>query len=113
MLGRVTFGVGAICNGVTTRGPWTADQACLHINCLELLGALYALQSFAGASHGLSIIIYLDNFKDVISQTKINQVIAFNFNCDFITNHFGKDKQKQINYQEFSQLIHVNINTLL
>ena len=54
-------GWGAICNGVTTRGPWTADQACLHINCLELLGALYALQSFVGASHGLSIIIYLDN----------------------------------------------------
>jgi hypothetical protein len=54
-------GWGAICNGVTTRGPWTADQACLHINCLELLGALYALQSFVGASHGLSIKIYLDN----------------------------------------------------
>lgn len=51
-------------------------------------------------------LISFDNFKDVISQTKINQVIAFNFNCDFITNHFGKDKQKQINYQEFSQLIH-------
>jgi len=25
-------GWGAICHGVTTSGPWTADQACLHIN---------------------------------------------------------------------------------
>ncbi|KAK4015095.1 hypothetical protein OUZ56_030085 [Daphnia magna] len=38
---------GAVCDNVTTRGPWTAKQSNLHINCLELTGALYALQSFA------------------------------------------------------------------
>lgn len=53
--------MGAICNGVTTRGPWTVDQLGLHINCLELLGALYALQSFVGGSRGLSVRIFLDN----------------------------------------------------
>jgi hypothetical protein len=54
-------GWGAVCDGITTRGPWTTDQSTLHINCLELLGALYALQSFAKNAHGLSIRIHLDN----------------------------------------------------
>ena len=54
-------GWGAICNGVTTRGPWTTEQTNMHINSLELLGALFALQSFAKDSHGLSIKMHLDN----------------------------------------------------
>ncbi len=54
-------GWGAVCNGVATRGPWTTAQADLHINHLELTGALYALQSFAGEAQGLSVRIYLDN----------------------------------------------------
>lgn len=54
-------GWGAICNGVTTRGPWTADQTLMHINSLELLGALYALQSFVKNSRELSVKMYLDN----------------------------------------------------
>lgn len=55
-------GWGAVCNGVKIRGPWTTDQSSLHINCLELLGALYALQSFVGASPDLNVKLYLDNF---------------------------------------------------
>ncbi|KZS06357.1 Uncharacterized protein APZ42_030220 [Daphnia magna] len=54
-------GWGAVCNGVATRGPWTVEQLGLHINCLELLGALFALKSFVGASHRLSVKMYLDN----------------------------------------------------
>jgi len=34
-------------------------------------------------------------------------MIPFDFDCDFVKNHFGKDKQRQINYQEFTQIIHV------
>jgi hypothetical protein len=33
----------------------------MHINSLELLGALYALQSFVKDSRGLSVKMYLDN----------------------------------------------------
>jgi hypothetical protein len=54
-------GWGAVCDGVVIRGPWTTAQTSLHINQLELTGALYALQSFAGEAQGLSIRIYLDN----------------------------------------------------
>ena len=55
-------GWGAVCNGVTTRGPWTSNEAsCENINELELLAALYAIQAFVGASSGLSVRIFLDN----------------------------------------------------
>ena len=54
-------GWAAVCNGVATRGPWTTAQADLHINHLELTGALYALQSFVGEAQGISVRIYLDN----------------------------------------------------
>jgi hypothetical protein len=54
-------GWAAVCNGVATRGPWTTSHADLHINHLELTGALYALQSFVGEAQGLSVRIYLDN----------------------------------------------------
>lgn len=42
-----------MCNGVTTRGPWTLADAERHINELELLGAFLALQSYVGKSKGL------------------------------------------------------------
>jgi len=54
-------GWGAVCDGVATLGPWTTAQTSLPINQLELTGALYALQSFAGEAQGLSIRMYLDN----------------------------------------------------
>ena len=36
---------GGACDGRRTRGSWTAKEAMLHINCLELKEALFALQS--------------------------------------------------------------------
>uniref|UniRef100_A0A0P6EQZ6 Reverse transcriptase/ribonuclease h/methyltransferase n=1 Tax=Daphnia magna TaxID=35525 RepID=A0A0P6EQZ6_9CRUS len=63
-------GWGAVCDGVTTRGPWTSEQADLHINSLELLGALYALQSFAEKARGLSIRMFLDNSTAVCYMNK-------------------------------------------
>ena len=50
---------------------------------------------------------YIDNFKEIINHTLVNQTIPFDFECEFINSHFGKDKQRQINYQEFTQIIHV------
>jgi hypothetical protein len=34
----------ALCNGITARGPWSAEDASRHINELELLAAFFALQ---------------------------------------------------------------------
>jgi hypothetical protein len=42
-------GWGAVCNGVTARGPWSAKDVSRHINELELLVAYFALQSFTAS----------------------------------------------------------------
>lgn len=54
-------GWGAVANGVRTKGPWTAQQAKLHINELELLGAWFALQSLAAKATNLYIRLFLNN----------------------------------------------------
>lgn len=53
------------------------------------------------------IIFFQDNFKEIISHTEINKTFPFDFNCDFIKMNFGADRQRQMTYQEFSQIIHV------
>ena len=52
---------GAVCNSVSARGPWTTLDKSKHINELELLGALFALESFLGDAVGLSVRLFLDN----------------------------------------------------
>ncbi|KZS20378.1 Uncharacterized protein APZ42_012950 [Daphnia magna] len=54
-------GWGAACNGVTTRGPWTLSDREKHINELELLGGLFAIQAFGANSSNVAISIFLNN----------------------------------------------------
>ena len=54
-------GWGAVCDGVRTRGPWTFIERSRHINELELLGALFALQTFTSTSRNISVEMFLDN----------------------------------------------------
>ena len=54
-------GWGATCNGNWTRGPWFPSEQSLHINCLELLAATLAVQIFAKAKLGISILLQIDN----------------------------------------------------
>ncbi len=54
-------GWGSVRKGVTARGPWTRSDSDKHINELELLGALFALESFLGDARELSVRLYLDN----------------------------------------------------
>ena len=56
---RVVIGMwGAVCNSVSARGPWTTLDKSKHINELELLGALFALESFLGDAVGLSVRLF-------------------------------------------------------
>ena len=41
------LGWGATCQGVQIGGAWSMEERSLHINCLELLGASNAVQSFS------------------------------------------------------------------
>ena len=65
-----------------------AYDFCIHLN----LRLLYSFK---------------DNFKEIITKTKANQEFSFDFNCDFIHRSFGNNLERQINYQEFTQLLQV------
>ena len=56
-------GWGATCNGVQTRGPWSPQEQTLHINinCLELLAASLAVQTFTKQKSDITILLELDN----------------------------------------------------
>jgi hypothetical protein len=54
-------GWGAVCRVVRTGGPWTMDESHCHINKLELLAALKALQGFTSATSNTSVEIKIDN----------------------------------------------------
>lgn len=52
--------------------------------------------------------ISFQDFKNIISQTTLHDMIPFDFESEFIQNQFGKDKKRQFSYEEFTQIIHVN-----
>ena len=54
-------GWGAVCQGVTTGGRWTSEEAGFHINWLELQAIFLALQSFLKDKTNLSVLIRSDN----------------------------------------------------
>ena len=49
----------------------------------------------------------VDEFKSVLQRTVFHQHMPFDFNSTFIHLHFGKDKQRNVSYTEFTQLLHV------
>lgn len=50
--------------------------------------------------------VNFESFKEIISSTELHQMIPFDFECEFIQNQFGKDKQRRVSYEEFTQIIH-------
>ena len=51
-------GWGASCDQVTLRGPWSPVEKERHINELELIAALYALQAFTAKLSSINICLY-------------------------------------------------------
>ena len=54
-------GWGAVCQGKKIGGPWLKAERSLHINCLELLAATYAVQALAKDNQNLVIQLLVDN----------------------------------------------------
>ena len=54
-------GRGAVCNRIETRGTWSLDEFSLHINCLELLAATYAIKAFTKSLNNAHVLIQMDN----------------------------------------------------
>lgn len=56
-----TTGWGTYCEGQRTRGFWNEEESHKHINYLELLAALYSLQSFTRDVYNKHILLRIDN----------------------------------------------------
>ncbi|KAL0148133.1 hypothetical protein M9458_056535, partial [Cirrhinus mrigala] len=54
-------GWGAVCNGHAASGVWTGPRVLWHINCLELLTVLWALERFRPLIQSKHVLICSDN----------------------------------------------------
>ena len=54
-------GWGAVCAGQATGGRWSMQEAKLHINALELLAGMFAVQCFARHAQKCHILLQMDN----------------------------------------------------
>jgi len=50
--------------------------------------------------------VSFEEFLGILSKTTLHKKIPFNYDCDFIKLYFGKEKDRVINYSEFSQFLH-------
>lgn len=50
--------------------------------------------------------VSFEEFIGILSKTTLHKKIPFNYECDFIKLYFGKEKDRVINYNEFSQFLH-------
>lgn len=64
-------GWGAVCMGTRTSGPWSLAESSQHINALELLAALRALQCFTSQLRDASVEILVDNTSAVCYINKL------------------------------------------
>uniref|UniRef100_A0A673A9M7 Solute carrier family 25 member 12 n=1 Tax=Sphaeramia orbicularis TaxID=375764 RepID=A0A673A9M7_9TELE len=49
--------------------------------------------------------ISFENVRDIFSQTTVHHHIPFNWDCEFIRLHFGHERNKHLNYTEFTQFL--------
>ena len=54
-------GGGAICNGISTEGMWSAQERNYHINILELLAVKLAIRTFTKYRDVKAIHLQVDN----------------------------------------------------
>lgn len=50
-----------------------------------------------------------DEFKSIVMKTELYNQLNFDFESDFIKLYFGVDKDRDITYTEFTQLISVSL----
>ena len=65
------IGWGAVCQGVRTGGKWTATEAELHINVLEMKAAWLAMQCFLKDTHDVAVLLRMDNWVAIAHLNKI------------------------------------------
>ena len=76
------IGWGARCGSTRTGGPWSNNEAKMHINCQELLAAYLAIKSFVKDQSNICVLLrtdnssaltYINKFGGTVSQ-ELNQI---------------------------------------
>ena len=73
-------GWGARCGDTQTGGPWSPKEATMHINCLELLAATLAIQTFAKKQGNLLIHLKMDNTSALTYINKMGGTVSSDLN---------------------------------
>ena len=66
-------GGGAVCNGLETRGTWSLQKSSLHINCLELLAAIYAMKAFTKTLSNAHVLIQTNSTSAIAYKNKMGR----------------------------------------
>ena len=67
--------------------------------------ALYKTAFHLFDTNGTGTVCF-EEFLGILSKTTLHKKIPFNYESDFIKLYFGKNKDRQITYNEFSQFLH-------
>jgi len=88
----------------TKDGMISFDEFCAFEKFLLAPDVLYKVvfRMFDATSTGF---VTFEEFKQVYCQTVAHEKVPFDFNCEFITRHFGHEKKKELSYIDFTQLI--------
>ena len=79
-----TRGWGTICRGMAVNGLWSASQAKLHINVLELLTVLLALRHFLSMLSRQHVLVRSDNTSAI---AYINRRGVRSLSLFYVANH--------------------------
>ena len=94
---------GAIDHSKDGRISFTEFQAFEGNLCVP--DALYKTAFHLFDTNGNGTVSF-EEFLGILSKTTLHKKIPFNYDSDFIKLYFGKKKDRQITYSEFSQFLH-------
>ena len=73
-------GWGARCGNLQTGGPWSPKEAAMHTNCLELLAATLAIQTFAKRKENVLILLKMDSTSALTYINKMGGTVSPDLN---------------------------------
>ena len=65
--------LGAVCKRIDTRRNWSLYESSLHINCLELNAATYAIKAFTKSLSNAHVLIQMDNTSAIANVNKMGE----------------------------------------